>query len=92
MATTLEREAVFDFYEAELADRGYTRDDKDLANIRTTIEHELRVWRKGDVVARVAFLRVGDVRVPAPPAGMPDASLFELAFIAKPPENFAPPS
>lgn len=70
MATTLEREAVFDFYEAEFADRGYTRDDKDLANIRTTIEHELRVWRKGDVVARVAFLRVGDVRVPAVPAGI----------------------
>jgi hypothetical protein len=83
MATTLAREAVFEFYEAELTTRGYARDDRDLANIRTTIEEEVGVWRKGDVIARVAFLRVGDVRVPAVPAGMPDASLFELAFIAK---------
>jgi len=82
MATTLEREAVFDFYEADLTNRGYIRDDRDLSNIRTTIEEEVRVWRKGDVVARVATLRVGDPRVPPLPAALPEATLFELAFIA----------
>jgi len=85
MATPLDPAAIFDFYDAELTNRGYSRDDRDLSNIRTTIEEEIRVWRKGDVVARVATLRVGDPRVPPLPAALPDATLFELAFIAKGP-------
>jgi hypothetical protein len=91
MATTLEPDAVFDFYETELAERGYVRDDRDLSNIRTTIEDEVRVWRKGDVIARVAILRVGDPRVPPLPNGMTGAGIHELAFIAKAPESFASP-
>lgn len=86
MATTLDPAEIFDFYDTELTTRGYARDERDLANIRTTIEDEVRVWRKGDIVARVATLRAGDPRVPAVPPAVPDAALFELAFIAKRPD------
>lgn len=82
-ATALAPEGIFDFYDTELTARGYIRDDRDLANIRTTIENEVHVWRKGDVIARVAVLRVGDLRVPPVPTELPDSTLFELAFIAR---------
>ena len=92
MVTKLEPVAIFDFYAAELGQRGYAPDDRNLANIRTTVEVQVHVWRKGDVIARVAILRAGDPRVPRLPAAAQDASLFELAFIAKPPEDVASPS
>ncbi len=92
MATTLSPGEIFDFYDTELTARGYARDERDLSNIRTTIEDEVRVWRKGDVVARVAVLRVGDPRVPALPAALPDAVLFELAYIAKRPDAVNSPN
>lgn len=91
MATSLEAQGIFDFYDKELTDRGYVIDPKDLSNIRTTIEDEIRVWRKGDIVARVAILRVGDPRVAPLPEGLTDGAMFELAFIAKAPEDFSSP-
>lgn len=91
MVTMLDRDAIFDFYATELRQRGWAPDDRDLSNIRTTVEDEVHVWRKGDVIARVAILRVGDPRVPPLPMAAQDGSLFELAFIAKRPDASASP-
>lgn len=85
-------DGVFAFYESELAKLGYVRDDRDLLNIKTTIEKDIRVWRRGDIVARVAIYRNPDPQVPPPPADMPDGTLFELALIARRPYASVEPS
>jgi hypothetical protein len=82
-------DAIFAFYETELPKNGYVRDDGDLSNIKTTIEESVRVWRNGNVVARVAIYRAGDPQVPPLPADMTGGTLFELALIAKPPDAYS---
>jgi hypothetical protein len=82
-------DAIFAFYETELPKYGYVRDDGDLSNIKTTVEESVRVWRNGNVVARVAIYRADDPQVPALPADMSGGTLSELALIAKPPDAYS---
>jgi hypothetical protein len=88
-AIDADADAIFAFYEAELPKYGYVRDDGDLSNIKTTVEKSVRVWRNGNVVARVAIYRAGDPQAPALPADMTGGTLFELALIAKPPDLYS---
>ncbi len=88
-ATDADADAIFAFYESELPKYSYVRDDGDLSNIKTTVEESVRVWRNGNVVARVAIYRAGDPQVPALPADMTGGTLFELALIAKPPDLYS---
>ena len=83
-------DAVFAFYDAELPKLGYVRADRDLFTTRTTIEEKVRVWRNGDIAARVAIYRSPDVQVQPPPSDMPGATLFEIALVAQAP--YVPPS
>lgn len=85
-ATQDDAASVFAYYNAELAKLGYVRDERDLSNIKTTVEETVRVWRHGDVVARVAIYRKHDPQLPPLPSGMSDGTLFELALIAKTPD------
>ena len=87
VATTLSREDVFSWYDDALRDLGWTLDEGDLMNIRTTTEEAVRAWRKDDVAARVAILVKGDPR--NPPADDHEL-LFELAFAATNPRSVAP--
>jgi hypothetical protein len=80
---------VYAYYDAELPKHGYVRDDGDLSNIRTTIEESVRVWRNGNVVARVAIYRAGDPQVPTLPPDMARGKVFELALIAKPRDAYS---
>jgi hypothetical protein len=82
-------DATFAFYEAELPKYGYIRDDADLSNIKTTIEESVRVWRSGNVVARVAIYRADDPQVRPLPGDMVGGTLFEIALIAKLPDAFS---
>jgi len=88
-AIDADADGIFAFYETELPKYGYVRDDGDLSNIKTTVEESVRVWRNGNVVARVAIYRADDPRVPAVPADMMGGTLFELALIAKPPDLYS---
>jgi hypothetical protein len=88
-AIDADADAMFAFYESELPKYGYVRDDGDLSNIRTTVEESIRVWRNGNVVARVATYRADDPQVPALPADMTGGTLFELALLAKPPDLYS---
>ena len=56
-------------------------------NVRTTTEESVQVWRRNDLVARVAILIKGDPR--NPPAGGYE-TLYELAFAATARQSFAP--
>jgi hypothetical protein len=85
-ASAADADEVYAYYDAELPIHGYVRDDGDLSNIRTTIEESVRVWRNGNIVARVAIYRAGDPRVPTLPPDMARGEVFELALIAKPPD------
>ena len=88
-ATEDDAEAILAYYETELPKHGYVRDDGDLSNIRTTIEEAVRVWRNGDVVARVAIYRAGDPQIPPLPPDMADGTLFELALTTKSPDAYS---
>ena len=79
-ATNDDTDHIFEFYAAELSQRGYVEDDGDLANIRTTVEETVRVWRNGETVARVAIYRKDDPQLPALPSDMPNGTLFEMAL------------
>lgn len=83
-------DASFAYYETELPKYGYVPDDDDLSHIKTTAEQAVRVWRNGDVVARVAIYRADDPRLPSLPSDMAGGTLFELALIAKPPDAYSP--
>lgn len=85
-ATEDDAAGIFAWYENALAKLGWVRDDHDLAQIKTVMEDEVRVWRRGDVVARLAIYRAGDPQLPPMPAGLSDGTMFELALIAKAPE------
>jgi hypothetical protein len=88
-AIDADADAVYAFYETELPKYGYVRDDGDLSNIKTTVEQSVRVWRKGNVVARVAIYRADDPQVAPLAADMTGGTLFELALIAKPPDAYS---
>ena len=88
-AIDADADAMFAYYESELRTYGYVRDDGDLSNIKTTVEESVRVWRNGNIVARVAVYRADDLRVPAVPADMTGGTVFELALIAKPPDLYS---
>lgn len=82
-------DAIFAYYDTELPKLGFVRDDGDLSNIKTTAEAAVRVWRNGDVVARVAIYRGDDPRPPPLPSDMTNGTLFWLALIAKPPDAYS---
>ena len=88
-ATDPDADAIFAFYEAELPKYGYVRDDGDLSNIKTTVEEAVRVWRNGNVVARLAIYRADDPQLPPLPSDMTGGTVFELALIAKPPDTYS---
>lgn len=88
-AIDADADSIFTFYDMELSKLGYVRDDRDLSNVKTTEEEAVRVWRNGDVVARVAIFRIPDAQAPPLPPDMPDGSVFELALIAKPQEAYS---
>jgi hypothetical protein len=88
-ATRDDADRVLAFYETEMPKHDYIRDDGDLSNIRTTVETSVRVWRKGNVVARVAIYRSGDPQLPALPPDMTAGTLFELALVAKAPDRYS---
>jgi hypothetical protein len=88
-AIDADADAIFAFYETELPKHGYVRDDGDLSNIKTTVEESVRVWRNGNVVARVATYRADDPQVLPLPADMTGGTMFELALIAKPPDAYS---
>lgn len=88
-ATAASAADVFDYYEARLPDLGFTRDHESLYRIETSIEDEVRVWRDGSVVARVAVYAAGEPQLPPLPSDMTGGTLFELALIAVPPDQNA---
>jgi hypothetical protein len=88
-ASDADADAINAFYETELPRHGYVRDDGDLSNIKTTVEESVRVWRNGNVVARVAIYRADDPRLPPFPSDMSSGMRFELAMIAKPPDAYS---
>jgi hypothetical protein len=87
LGTDLTPAAVYAWYDDTLRSAGWTRDPGDLMSVRTTTEESVQVWRRGDVVARVAILTKGDPRNP-PAAGY--ETLYELAFAATVRQSFAP--
>ena len=82
-------DGIFAYYEAELSKLGYARDDRDASNIKTTVEKAIRVWRNGDVVARVAIYRADDPQLAPLPSDMTDGTLFELALTTKSPDAYS---
>ncbi len=88
-ATEDDAASIFAYYDTELGKLGYVRDERDLSNIKTTVEETVRVWRNGDVVARVAIYSKHDPQLPPLPSAMADATLFELALIAKSPDAYS---
>lgn len=86
MGTNLDRADLFDWYDDALRAKGWAPDPNDLMNVRTTTEEAVEVWRRGDIVARVAILVENDPRNP-PSEG--HATLFELAFAATEPRPAA---
>lgn len=78
-------DSVFEFYEAELSKLAYVRDDHDVSVIKTVMESEVRVWRQGNVVARVSIFRTDDPLLPPIPPDYQGGTVFELTLIARAP-------
>lgn len=87
LGTDLTPAAVYAWYDDALQAAGWTPDPGDLMSVRTTTEESVQVWRRDDVVARVAILIKGDPRNP-PAEG--HETLYELAFAATVRQSFAP--
>lgn len=86
----LSPDELYAWYGRELEARGWVRDPLDTSSFRTTIEDSARVWRKGDVVARIAIFTKGDPQNPATSAADRFETVYEIALIAKAKESFAP--
>jgi hypothetical protein len=87
LGTELPPAALYAWYDDALRAAGWTPDPGDLMAVRTTTEESVQVWRRNDVVARVAILAKHDPR--NPPAGGHE-TLYELAFAATARQSFAP--
>ncbi len=89
----LHSDELYAWYGRELEARGWTRDPLDTSGVRTSLETSVRVWRKGDVVCRVA---VFDKDSPHPQNPTKTAAsyetIYEIALISKARESFATPS
>ena len=81
---------VMAFYGDELPKASWAPDVRDPARVPTTVETDIAVWLKGDVIIRVSILRKDDPRVPGSERAAEFQTFYQVTILPASPWGGSP--